>query len=157
MVPLLPALLGPLARYLAVGLLALAFAGALIGVGIRYERAQVLVAVARADKAEADAKRLAADAQASADAARKLASDNEAQALAYAADAEQARSDADRFAIAREAATIAAKACETTDPVVSDEVHRALTGKATAEGAPLPGSLKAAVEAIGTRRKGRHR
>lgn len=158
MVALLPSLLGPVGRFVAVGLIALTFAGALIGVGIRYERAQVVVAVARAEKAEADAKRLAATAEQNAAAARTLAADNEAQALAYAADAEQARSDSDRIELAREAAVIASRACAPAPaPLVHDHVHDALTGRAVTEDDGLAPSMKAAMDALRAKPKGRRK
>ena len=160
MAPLLPALLGPTGRYLAAGVIALSAAGALIGVGIRYERAQNLVAVARAEKAEADATRLAATAEQNAKAAMSLAKDNEAQALAYAADAEQARADADQIKLARQAAAIASHACAPAPeptPLVHDQVHNALNGRAVSEDDELAPSMRAATEALRTKPKGRRK
>lgn len=143
-----------------VGLGVIALAALIgIGVGVRYERGQVLVAVARAERAEDAAKRLAATAQGNADAAKKLAADNEAQALAYAADAEQARSDADRFDLARQGAVIAAGACKPTPepaPIVGDTVHRALQGRAVSEDDEMAPSMRAAMDALRAK-KGRRK
>lgn len=153
MTPLLLPLMGPVGRFAVAGLVALAVAGALVGVGIRYERAEVLVAVARAEKAEAAAKALAATAQANADAAAQLARDNETQALAYAADAEQARSDADQIDLARQAAAIAARNCAPA------AIHGALQDapRWVSEDDELAPSMRAAMDALRAKPKRRHR
>ncbi|MCX4196548.1 hypothetical protein OMR07_13980 [Methylobacterium organophilum] len=95
--------------------------------------------------------------------AEAAARDNETSALALGkqvvdqadafdrADA-QARADADRYTAALDAARQAR--CQAQAVPVPDPVHRALTGTATPEDAPLPESFKAAERAL---RKGKHR
>lgn len=117
--------------------------------------AALAVSQVKLQAAVADVARLAITAQDNADSAKALANDNEAAALAYAADAEQARSDRDEIDLARQAAAIAAKACEPAVPIVGDPVHGALQGRPVREDDGLSPSMKAALQALQT--KGRHR
>ncbi|MEL6061868.1 MULTISPECIES: hypothetical protein [unclassified Methylobacterium] len=164
--------LGPVGRYLAGGSVLFAIVAALFAAGIRYDRSEAAVAVERAARAEADTRHMAATAQANAKTASELAADNEQQALAYAADAERSRDDADRFELARQAAEagrraaqaelaelrkeLAAKPAEPA-PLVDDAVHRALRGQPLGDDASMPSSLRAAIEALGVKHKGRNR
>ncbi|GJD97459.1 hypothetical protein [Methylobacterium iners] len=142
-------LLGPAGRYLAGAAIILAVLAGAFAAGVAYERPKVEAAEARTAAAKAAAAALADAAQANADAAKRLGEDLRRQAESFAKDAEIARFDGDRVALAREAAALAAQSCaDPPEPLVDDPVHRALKGERVSEDADLPGSLKAAMDAL---------
>lgn len=114
---------------------------------------QVEVLTDRAERAEANAKRLATTANDNAAAAKRSEADALRAAEAYRADAVAARSDRDQIDLARQAAEIAARA------TACPEIHGALKDapRRTGEDDELAPSMKAAMEALRAPAKGRHR